>query len=64
MPNLSLDTDRSYAAASPRQVSSSLGIRMMIILDIDDTVLDHSGAEEDAATRFGREFADRITGYE
>jgi putative hydrolase of the HAD superfamily len=36
---------------------------MMIILDIDDTVLDHSGAEEDAATLFGREFADRIPGY-
>jgi putative hydrolase of the HAD superfamily len=45
-------------------VTQVFGIRMMIILDIDDTVLDHSGAEEDAATRFGREFADRITGYE
>ena len=41
-----------------------VGIKMMIILDIDDTVLDHSGAEIAAANLFGQEFADRIPDYE
>ncbi|MES2207063.1 MAG: HAD family hydrolase [Pseudomonadota bacterium] len=36
----------------------------MIILDIDDTLLDHSGAELNAATQFGFKFASSIPGYE
>jgi leucine efflux protein len=36
VPNLSLDTDRSYAAASPRQVSSSFGFMERQVLNIQN----------------------------
>jgi putative hydrolase of the HAD superfamily len=36
----------------------------MILLDLDDTLLDHSGAEERAATEFGRQFAAEIPDYD
>lgn len=36
----------------------------MIILDIDDTLLDHSGAEEEAAVRYGLECAGQIPNYD
>jgi putative hydrolase of the HAD superfamily len=35
----------------------------VIILDIDDTLVDHSGAELRAASRFGRVHADRIPAF-
>ncbi len=35
----------------------------MILLDLDDTLIDHTGAQRTAAVRFGQQYADRIPNY-
>ncbi len=36
----------------------------MILLDLDDTLIDHTGAERSAAALFGVQYASSIPGYD
>jgi putative hydrolase of the HAD superfamily len=37
---------------------------IVILLDLDDTLIDHTGAERNAASMFGAHYADSIPGYD
>lgn len=39
-------------------------MKKLVLLDIDDTLVDQSGAERTAAREFGRRFQDEIAGYD
>lgn len=46
-----------------QRVSSTAGHMSMILLDIDDTLIDHSKAVALASLQFGRQFRERIPDY-